>query len=192
MAVAKQVKDKFNIKNEKDYYLGSIAPDVAKQIGMSKDETHFRINGKYYDLELFKKNYPTYLTTDFLIGYYVHLFTDQIWLDEVESKLIKNNSVKLLDGTIVEMEDEEIHKLIYNDYSTLNEEVIDLYDLHLDILYGDYVIPDIKMKEFPVEKLDILTSVMGNFVFNNDEHVKYLFDIDHISNFIDICIKKIK
>lgn len=41
LAVAKVLKPYFNITNENDYYLGSIAPDIAKQIGQKKDKSHF-------------------------------------------------------------------------------------------------------------------------------------------------------
>ena len=43
LAIAKQVKEKGNLEIEdlKDYYLGSIAPDIAKQVGTSRDESHF-------------------------------------------------------------------------------------------------------------------------------------------------------
>ena len=38
LAVAKELEKHFNIKNKYDYYLGSIAPDLSKQIGRTKKE----------------------------------------------------------------------------------------------------------------------------------------------------------
>ena len=32
LAVAKKILEKIHVENEYDYYLGSIAPDIAKQI----------------------------------------------------------------------------------------------------------------------------------------------------------------
>ena len=46
LAVAKKVGEKVKIKNTKDYYLGAIAPDISRQIGQSKTESHFIINTK--------------------------------------------------------------------------------------------------------------------------------------------------
>ena len=41
LAIAKKLEKYFNIKNKYDYYLGSIAPDLSKQIGRTKKESHF-------------------------------------------------------------------------------------------------------------------------------------------------------
>ena len=43
LAVAKELEKSLNIKYKKDYYLGAIAPDLAKQIGETKDKSHFII-----------------------------------------------------------------------------------------------------------------------------------------------------
>lgn len=36
LAVAKELEKYLNVKNKYDYYLGTIAPDLAKQIGRTK------------------------------------------------------------------------------------------------------------------------------------------------------------
>ena len=41
IAVAKCLENKLHIENKKDYYLGSIAPDISKQIGQTKIKSHF-------------------------------------------------------------------------------------------------------------------------------------------------------
>ncbi len=41
LAIAKELEHKLNIVNKKDYYLGAIAPDISKQIGESREESHF-------------------------------------------------------------------------------------------------------------------------------------------------------
>ena len=43
IAVAKLLENELNIKNKKDYYLGSIAPDISKQIGLEKYISHFGV-----------------------------------------------------------------------------------------------------------------------------------------------------
>ena len=58
MAVAKVVKEKMNlILNEKEYYLGTIAPDISKEINRSRDESHFIKNGKMH-IDEFVDKYP--------------------------------------------------------------------------------------------------------------------------------------
>ena len=46
LAVAKKLLDYIKVENKKDYLLGSIAPDISKQIGSSKVSSHFLINTK--------------------------------------------------------------------------------------------------------------------------------------------------
>ena len=46
IAIAKCLENKLNIKNKKDYYLGSIAPDISKQIGQTKQKSHFLYDTK--------------------------------------------------------------------------------------------------------------------------------------------------
>ena len=35
LAIAKKVLEHINVEDQRDYYLGSIAPDIAKQIGVT-------------------------------------------------------------------------------------------------------------------------------------------------------------
>ena len=60
-------KSNLKINNLKDYYLGSIAPDVAKQIGTSRNESHFIFNTPtdIPNLKLFKLITMSYGSTPF-------------------------------------------------------------------------------------------------------------------------------
>ena len=62
LAIAKKVQEKIRIENKKDYYLGSIAPDISKQIGESREVSHFLINTKedIPNLNIFVKRYPLF------------------------------------------------------------------------------------------------------------------------------------
>ena len=58
IAIAKKVNEVIN-KNEKDLYLGSIAPDAAKIVGIDRNLTHFikeSTNGSP-DIAYFKQLY---------------------------------------------------------------------------------------------------------------------------------------
>ena len=118
LAIAKKVKEKIDIENPKDYYLGAIAPDIAKQIGETKDKSHFIINTPegVPNLKIFTKRYPLFRYNSFDLGYYTHLYTDKIWTEEFISKLTENCSIRLLDGTILQTTNEEITNMIYSDY----------------------------------------------------------------------------
>ena len=102
LAVAKELDKKLNIINKYDYYLGSIAPDLAKQIGMSKYESHF-LKNSYKDnipnMELFVSRYPNFMDNAFELGYYIHLYTDKLWFEDCMEKITCNSALRLLDGT---------------------------------------------------------------------------------------------
>lgn len=186
LAIAKVIEPYLNIKNKKDYYLGAIAPDISKHIGKTKQESHFLTRGekKIPDLEKFKKKYPGFYQNDFDLGYYIHLFTDKLWSEDFLSKLIKNNSVKLKDGKLLNLTKKQLRKLIYQDYTNLNIKVIEEYNMNLSLFYEDFQIPNTKISEIPIEKLNILIDKMGIIIENSKQEKLYIFDIDLINNFI--------
>ena len=127
LAVAKTLEQNFNIKNKKDYYLGSIAPDISKQIGENKQKSHFLFNSldNIPNIELFTKKYPNFKNNSFDLGYFIHLYTDKIWFKIFLSKILAGNYIKLLDGTIINTTPEEIQNIIYQDYTNLNIQLLD-------------------------------------------------------------------
>lgn len=64
LAVVKVLEPYFNIKNRADYYLGSIAPDIAKQINNTKKISHFLYNEKENvpNIKMFTKKIPSFLS----------------------------------------------------------------------------------------------------------------------------------
>ena len=189
LAIAKQIKEKSNIEidNLKDYYLGSIAPDIAKQVGTSRDESHFIYNTRedIPNLKLFIKRYPTFMYNSFELGYFTHLYTDKEWTEKVYDNIVSNSSIKLLDGTIINTTNEEMQNMIYSDYTNLNIKIIDEYNLDLSLFYEDFEIPKTNLREIPIEKLDILINKMSIIIENTKENKAYTFDITTIKEFID-------
>lgn len=193
LAVAKVLRPYFSITNENDYYLGSIAPDIAKQIGEKKDKSHFLFNTKENvpNIKMFTTKYPHFKDNDFDLGYFIHLYTDKIWFEEFITKLTSSNSIKLLDGTIINMKQEDIGKFIYYDYTNLNIKVIDEYNLDLSLFYNDFNIPHTKIDEIPIDKLNILIDKMGIIIENSKQNKNYIFDIYLIKEFIEYTKYKI-
>ena len=161
LAVAKVLEPYLKLNNKKDYYLGSIAPDIAKEIGKSRKESHFLYNKKEHvpNIKMFTNKYPNFYNTDFDLGYYIHLFTDKLWFDKFITNLTQSDSVKLIDGTIIKTTTEELKNLIYSDYTNLNIKII--------------------------EKLDILINKTGIIIENSKQEKNYIFDIYLINNFIE-------
>lgn len=192
LAVAKEIEPYINIKNKKDYYLGSIAPDMSKHVGKKKNMSHFLIpNTEIPDIEKFKIKYPKFYQNDFDLGYYIHLFTDKIWTEDFLPKLIKNNSVKLKNGNKINLSKEELKKLIYQDYTNLNIKVIEKYNMDLSLFYEDFQIPNTKINEVPIDKLNILIDKMGIIIENSKQEKLYIFDTTLIYNFIEEVVEKL-
>ena len=196
LAVAKELeRRRKDIKNQYDYYLGSIAPDLAKQIGMSKDESHF-IKNSYKEnvpnLKLFEYKYPNYQRIPYDLGYYVHLFTDKEWYTNYIDNVTQENSLRLLDGTIIASTKEEIQQLIYSDYTNLNVKIIEAYDLDLSLFYEEFKVPETDIIELPAEKIDILINKMGIILQNSTNEKTYSLDIESIKNFINQTVDKLE
>jgi len=194
IAVAKCLEDKLNIKNKKDYYLGSIAPDISKQIGETKIKSHFLYETKESvpNMKYFLDKYPNFKNNDFELGYFIHLYTDKLWFDGFIDQLTYSNSIKLLDGTIISTSEQELSSLIYSDYTNLNIKLIDEYNLDLSLFYEDFQIPKTNFNEIPIEKLNILIDKMGIIIENSKEEKSYSFDIYSVKEFIENATKEIE
>lgn len=193
LAVAKKLLDYIKVDNKKEYFLGSIAPDISKQIGSSKVSSHFLIQTKQDvpNIKMFINKYPNFITNSFDLGYFIHLYTDKLWFDTFLENLIYNNSIKLLDGTIIETTKEEMQNMIYSDYTNMNIELIDKYELDLSLFYEEFQIPQTNIIEIPTYRLDILINKMGILIANSKQEKSYTLDITQVENFIDNTCKEI-
>lgn len=193
IAIAKCLENKLNIKNKKDYYLGSIAPDISKQIGQTKQKSHFLYNTKedVPNINMFIQKYPNFKKNSFELGYFIHLYADKLWFDGFIDKLIYSNSIKLLDGTILTTSEEELCRLIYSDYTNLNIQLIDEYNLDLSLFYEEFIIPETTFDDIPIEKLNILIDQMGIIIENSKQEKAYSFDIYSVNDFIKQTTDKI-
>lgn len=193
LAVAKELKKYLNVSDEKDYYLGAIAPDISKQIGQNRDISHFITNQKDNpNINLFIRRYPNFKYNSFSLGYFIHLYTDKLWFNGFLNKIVTNNSIKLLDGTSINATEEEISNMIYSDYTNINSKVIEKYDMNLSLFYEEFKMPKTLITEIPIEKLDILIDKMGIIIENSQEEKVYTFDIDQVKDFIDNSVKVIQ
>ena len=80
IAVAKEINKVLNRK-ESNLLIGTIAPDISKLLGENKVKSHFLGSEEtdIPDMYKFLSKYKTYLDDDFVMGYYIHLFTDFLW-----------------------------------------------------------------------------------------------------------------
>lgn len=193
LAIAKTLEKHFNITNQKDYYLGAIAPDISKQLNQTKQQSHFidKENNNIPNIEKFINKYPNFINNSFELGYFTHLYTDKIWFSKYLNKIVSGNYIKLLDGTTIQTIEEEIIKIIYQDYTNLNITLLDEYNMDLSLFYEDFVIPKTTINEIPLDKLNILIDKMGIIIQNSKEQKAYTFDKYTIQEFIETTNKEI-
>ena len=198
IAVAKKVYEKINNDsdiNQYDYFLGSIAPDLSKCIGENKIYSHF-INEErgIPNIDTFLTKY--HLDNSFNLGYYTHLYTDLIFYKDF-LPLFYNDSevllttIKTLDGENIRLDHNTAIKILYNDYTNLNELLINEYNLSLDIFYNDFKRPITDITEINIDKLNILIDKMGIIIENSTNYKEYLIDISSIKSFINDCVDEI-
>lgn len=193
LAVAKTLEQYLPIENTRDYYLGSIAPDISKQIGENKQRSHFLFNTRddIPNLELFTNKYPNFKNNSFDLGYYIHLYTDRLWFSHFLPQIVNGNYIKLLDGTVIFSAPVGMQGLIYQDYTNLNVQLLDEYKMDLSLFYEDFIKPNTTIDEIPIDKLDLLIDKMGIIIENSKEEKPYSFDLYLVLDFIDKTCQEI-
>ena len=188
IAVAKEINKKLK-RDEQKLFIGTIAPDISKLIGENKVKSHFLGSEKTDrpDLYKFLAKYKNYLYDDFVMGYYIHLFTDFLWFKYFVTDFWDDEFITKLDGTKVKCTQEMFKKYLYNDYTNLNVQLIDEYNLDLKIFYMD--IPKLEkiIEEIPMDKLDIIVNKAGTIIENSKQYKDMTFNIENVKRFITFC-----
>ncbi|HIS19009.1 MAG TPA: hypothetical protein IAC02_10435 [Candidatus Coprovivens excrementavium] len=190
LCVAKEV-NKYLKTDTYNLLLGSIAPDIAKQIGETKEISHFLDHTNEDDIpniDRFLAKYKNTLNNPFNLGYFIHLLTDKYWFRDYIYQYIerftKNKDKKRVTYTA-------IRDVIYNDYTNINIDLIDKYELPLDIFYEEFRQPVSEITEIPLDKLNILIDKMGIIIEESKSEKTFMFDTKDIEIFITNTVKYI-
>ena len=190
MAVGKKIGQRLG-KNSSQFMIGTIAPDLSKIIGESKTISHF-IDGLDNDIpniDRFIQKYNSFLNDDFVLGYFIHLYTDYLWFKYFIPEIFDENR-----NLITNLNDEEIKvdkdtfiNYIYNDYTNLNFELIKRYNLDTKLFYEP--IEDIRpiIEEVKIDQLDKLQKKSIQIINSSVEKKEYFFNTANIEQFIDMC-----
>lgn len=192
IAVANEVNKKLN-RDKQKLFIGTISPDISKLIGEPKTRSHF-LEGQESDapnLEKFLNLYKENLHDDFVMGYYIHLYTDYLWFKYFLEDVDYSSQITTIEGNKIWCTKEDFIKYVYNDYTNINIKLIDEYNLDLKIFYNE--IPEIKsiISEIPMDKLDIIVNKAGEIVINTKINKSYLFDIKGVKKFIETATELI-
>ena len=190
MAVGQKIGNKINRKSSQ-FMIGTIAPDLAKIIGESKTISHF-IDGLDNDIpniDRFLHKYISFLDDDFVLGYFIHLYTDYLWfkyfLPEIFDKeqcLITN-----LNNEEIHLDEDTFINYVYNDYTNLNDQLIKKYQINVQLFYEPlgYIKPIID--EIKINELDKLQKKSIQIINSSAEEKEYLFNIKNVDQFIEMC-----
>lgn len=192
ICIANEINKTIN-RDSKKLLIGTIAPDISKLLGETKFYSHFldNVNNNIPNIKKFLDKYGNYLNDDFVLGYYIHLYTDYLWFKYFIPNIIKGNYIKELDGTLVKYTEETFKYYVYNDYSNLNNQLIDRYNFPMKIFYEEIpYIPNI-ISEIPIDRLNLIVDKTGILIEESQKGKKYLFKIDDIITFIESSRKAI-
>ena len=185
LAVANEINKKIN-RDKSKLLIGSIAPDISKIVGDTKEKSHFldNLDTSIPNLEKFLDKYKNKLNDDFVMGYYIHLYTDYLWFKYFVTEIIENDRITKKDGTIVRLNGEMASLYIYNDYTNLNVQLLDEYDMDLKIFYNEVPKLDNIINEIPMDKIDLLMDKIVLIIANTKVNKSFIFDISDIKKFI--------
>ena len=188
MAVANEI-NKVIKKDTHKLLIGSIAPDISKHLGETKVKSHF-LDSEDTDIpniDNFLNKYKDKLDDDFVIGYYIHLYTDYLWFKYFMSEIYneENNMITKLDGSIVKCNGNMLSIYIYNDYTNMNMKLLDEYNMDLSIFYEE--IPYLKniIDEIPMNEIKTIVDKTSIIIKNSKEHKDFVFNIENIKKFIE-------
>ena len=190
MAVANEVNKTLK-RNNNAILIGSIAPDISKQVGQTKLKSHFldEVGNDIPNISRFLEKYKNSLNDDFVMGYFIHLYTDYLWFKYFMTEIYKKDVITKLDGTKVKCSTSKMLCMyIYNDYTNMNSQVLDAYDMDLSIFYNE--LPEFKdiIKEIPMNKLKVIQDQASIIIENSKIKKDYIFNIENIKKFIDTSV----
>lgn len=186
ICVANEINKKIK-KDTKRLLIGSIAPDISKQVGEPRFKSHFYVDNYTNHLKFLDK-YERHLNDDFVLGYYIHLYTDYLWEKYFMTELGNKKLIKKLNGDIVKCNGEMYRLYIYSDYTSLNSQIIDEYELNLAIFYEDIPQIDNIIEEIPMDKINVIIEKMGIIIANSKPRKEFVFDLAAVKKFIDLSV----
>lgn len=190
LCIAKEV-NKYLQMDERYLLLGSIAPDLSKELGETKEISHFLDHSNEDDLpniDRFLKKYRQELNNPFTMGYFIHLLTDKYWFRDYINNYISRYTHDKEKKTLTYS---AIRSVIYDDYTNINIDLIDHYNLSLDLFFNEFPLPKSSISEIPINKLPVLIDKLSLILKEAKEEKTFVFDTSDIYEFISNSVKYI-
>lgn len=190
MAVASEINKSIGRDNDK-LLIGSIAPDISKHVGESKVKSHFLDVNDGTDIpniDRFLDKYKDKLDDDFVLGYFIHLYTDYLWFKYFMPEVYKNNYITKLDGTVVKCNGRMWSLYVYNDYTNLNVQLLDIYNMDLNIFYNEPPVLENIIEEIPMDRIQLILDQASIIIENTKEKKDLIFNVENVKKFIKMCV----
>ncbi|OIB03008.1 hypothetical protein AK95_33270 [Paenibacillus sp. LC231] len=169
--------------DDNQFFLGGIAPDVNKNMKTPKTISHFvRTNNEeqiFADYLGFHEKYLRYMREPFYLGYFYHLISDVIWVEEIYYKKIK---------WLPQPDKKEAQLKYYRDFWRLNGKLIDYYSIE----YRPLEVKSIEIEEIDYRYLPELVKDLENDFAMKDEAKEQELEILEFEEVIDILERTVK
>ena len=186
--IANKILQELNM-DKKLFLLGNLAPDAHDGTLEGNSCSHFRriINNafdKYPNIDLlrFREKYmKNSMGDDFIVGYYCHLVSDDVWVKSIYPKYLKFN---------LNAEDNKKQRdNLSHDFTSLNNLLLDRYDLHY---IKDMTVPkQLSIEEFKYDSLEnLLIELNNDLSYRQEDTVLSVLSIEFIFEYIDKSVKR--
>lgn len=157
--ITARLAKELNIDDDQ-FFLGGIAPDVHKNMNVPKAISHFvKTNNEglfFADYFRFNNKYLRYMNEPFYQGYFYHLLSDVIWVEEIYNKKIK---------WLPQPDKKEAQLKYYRDFWRLNGKLIDYYS----IVYRPMEVKPIEIEEIDYKYLpELIKDLEVDFVMKDE------------------------
>lgn len=202
--VSKRILEKKNLFNDDKsiflYEIGSIAPDSWKNSSRFKNSplpkkekrkySHFSLDGEFVEhYETFYNKYKDTFANPFMLGYLVHLITDNYWRTTMFYNCFDiDGSVKLLDGSTVNGEKGIRKELLHQESKKMSFLLSKYFRLgNLENISIDEINQLPKLTEIEFDGIND-TINYSNFEASRDsEHELLVYKVEDFVSGIDKC-----
>lgn len=185
LIISKQVQERLPILQQDHFLLGGVAPDAA----FPKDRSHF-YTGAHEDYsrriayEQFFTKYANHRLSMYMLGYYAHLISDDLWLTGFYLPWLKNR---------IEA-NEDMLKQYHQDFRLLNMKLVEHYGVSSDLIDGLLANDEmISLEEVTNDEIvAFLPALEGDFKSNDQALTEPLtvFTLEQIIGYIETATAK--
>ena len=190
MAVAVEI-NKVIKKDYEKLLFGAVAPDISKIIKEGRNRAHFidKENSNIPNLNNFLNKYKNNLEDDFVLGYYIHLYTDYLWYKHFYPRFYDLNKqiIKLHNGDNIPYNYDEFLKYAYIDFTSLDSSLKEYYDVDVNAIYNTSYKSNI-IEEVNFKKIDEFKNWLKKLYDNSTKKECILFDFNDVKDFISSSV----